>query len=419
MAADTSNGNKTRSRGIAADEVRRHNLASVLEHLHLSGPASRSEITALTNLNRSTVADLIGELTSLGLVVEKRRTSPSGPGRPSPIVAVRPESVVALAVEMTVDSIAVATIGLGGHVFNTIRVARPSSRFSPETTVQDIARLAGPLLDSLPTVPTRFAGVGVAAAGLIRRSDGLVRVSPNLGWRDVPLGAMLASAFNGAGPVSVANEADLAAYAEYRRGDHAGTQHLIFVGGEVGVGTGVIINGALLHGYAGYAGEAGHTLIRQEGRECRCGARGCWETEAGESALLRHLGLETTETGTDVLASIYERARSGDSRIQEAIDQLGYWLGLGVGDLINTFNPELVVMGGIYHHLFDSLQSSMKESVGLRALGPPAEMVSIVRSSFAEDTALIGGAEMALASVVDNPAGSIGLADISGTGSGH
>ena len=122
-----------------------------------------------------------------------------------------------LAVELDVDSIAVATVGLGGHVYNQVRVARPRQRFSPEESVQDIAKLAGPLLDSLPSSHV-LVGVGVAVVGITRRSDGFVHLAPNLGWRDVPLTSMLAAELDLGVPVLAANEADLGALAEHRRG---------------------------------------------------------------------------------------------------------------------------------------------------------------------------------------------------------
>ena len=112
-----------RPKGVAADELRRHNLAAVVESLHLHGPVSRSELTATTGLNRSTIADLIGELTNLGLVEEGPAVAPSGPGRPSPMVRTRPQGAVVLAIELSVDSVAVATVGLGGHVYEQVRGA--------------------------------------------------------------------------------------------------------------------------------------------------------------------------------------------------------------------------------------------------------------------------------------------------------
>jgi predicted NBD/HSP70 family sugar kinase len=384
---------------VAADEVRRHNLGTVLERLHLSGPLSRTELTRTTGLNRSTVADLLAELTALGLVEERPGSPGIGPGRPSPVVQTRPEGATVLAVEIDVDSIAVATVGLGGHVYNHVRVARPRQRFSPDESVQDIGKLAGPVLDSLPAEHV-LVGVGAAVAGITRRSDGFVHLAPNLGWRDIPLAPMLASELGLAAPVLAANEADLGALAEHRR-VHPGVANLVYISGEVGIGAGVIADGKPLLGSAGYAGEAGHTLINPAGIACRCGAVGCWETEAGEAALLRRVG---GEDGIGRLDEIAERAAAGDEPTLRAIADVGRWLGLGIGNLINLFNPELVVLGGLYHRLFEFLEPSVVEGARHRALRAPAAMAAISSSGLGSDAALIGAAELVLSHVIADPA---------------
>jgi predicted NBD/HSP70 family sugar kinase len=396
--SDATIGGSAR-RGVAADEVRRHNLGTVLERLHLSGPLSRSDLTRLTGLNRSTVGDLLGELAALGLIEEHPGPTASGPGRPSPVVHPRPDGATVLAVEIDVDSIAVATIGLGGHVYNRVRVARPRQRFSPEESVQDIAKLAGPLLDSLPAGHV-LVGIGSAVAGITRRSDGFVHLAPNLGWRDIPLASMLAAKLDLGVPVVAANEADLGALAEHRR-VCPGVANLVYISGEVGIGAGVIVDGKPLLGSAGYAGEAGHTLINPDGRECRCGAIGCWETEAGEAALLRRAGVNEA---TGHLDEIADRAASGDEVTLRAIAEIGRWLGLGIGNLINLFNPDLVVLGGMYQRLFGFLDSSVAEGARQRTLGAPGKMARIVCSGLGPDAPLIGAAELVLSRVIDDPA---------------
>ena len=385
---------------MAADEVRRHNLGTVLERLHLAGPLSRSSLTKTTGLNRSTIADLLAELTVNGLVEERPGAPGSGPGRPSPVVQVRPHRASALAVELAVDSIAVATVGLGGHAFNLVRVARPRGRFSPEETVQDVAKLAGPLLDSLPA-EHRLVGVGVAVVGITRRSDGFVHLAPNLGWRDVPLASMLASELDLGAPVLAANEADLGALAEHRRGRQPGVANLVYISGEVGIGAGVIVDGKPLLGSAGYAGEAGHTLVNPDGSVCRCGAVGCWETEAGEGALLRRAGVPE---GTGRLDEVAERAAAGDEPTLRAIAEVGRWLGLGIGNLINLFNPDLVVLGGLYQRLFTFLEPSVLEGAGHQALQPPHQTVTIGCSGLGPDASLVGAAELVMSRVIADPA---------------
>jgi predicted NBD/HSP70 family sugar kinase len=388
-------------RGVAADELRRHNLGAVLERLHLSGPLSRSDLASLTGLNRSTIGDLVGELIVLGLVAEGPGVASTGPGRPSPVAQVRSEGATVLAVDLAVDSIAVATVGLGGHVYNLVRIARPRGRFSPEATVQDVAKLAGPLLGSLPA-DNVLVGVGAAVVGITRRADGFVHLAPNLGWKDVPLAAMLAAELTLDVPVLAANDADLGALAEHRRGPHAGARHLIYVSGESGIGAGIIVDGQALLGSAGYAGEAGHTLVDPGGHECRCGATGCWEAEAGEAALLR---LARVGGGSGLLDEVAERAAAGDHTTLQALEDVGRWLGVGIGNLINLFNPELVVLGGFYQRLFTFLEASVLEGAARQTLDAPRRMATIAPSALGPDAPLIGAAELVHSGVVADPAG--------------
>lgn len=405
MSTDSQINARTRrraGRGVAADEIRRHNMAAVLERLHLGGPGSRSDLAATTGLNRSTIADIVGQLTDLGLVEEMPALA-TGPGRPSPVVQTRPQGASVLAVELAVDSIAVATVGLGGHLYNRLRVDRPRGRFSPEETLEDVAKLAGPLVASLPK-RDRLAGVGVAVVGITRRSDGFVHLAPNLDWRDVPLARMLDAQLDLGVPVMVANEADLGALGEHRRGNHPGVGHLIYLSGEVGIGTGVIVDGKPLLGSAGYAGEAGHTIINPKGIECRCGSFGCWETEAGEAALIRRIGSLDGLTGVGVIDAIADQATAGAAATIKAINEVGRWLGLGIGNLINLLNPEVVVLGGLYHRLYPFLEAAVIKGASTSALDAPRQMATIVRSDLGGDAPLIGAAELVLSGVIADPA---------------
>ena len=360
----------TSSLGAGAEQVRRRNLSGLLGHLHLAGPTSRSRLAAVTGLNRSTIADLVGELSTLGLVAERRAPASAGPGRPSPVVAVRAEGAVVLAIELAVDSMAVATVGLGAHVYNRVRIDRPRGRFSPGETVEDAVKLAEPLLAAVP-VGHHFAGIGVAVVGLTRRADGFVHLAPNLGWKDVPLGEMLTQRVGRDAPISVANEADLGALCEHRRGVAPGVRNLLFVSGEVGIGIGVILGGNPGLGAAGYAGEAGHMLINPAGVRCGCGAIGCWETEAGEGALLHAAGLADSAGGRTTVDQIIARAEAGSAQEVGAIDTVGRWLGLGIADLVNLFNPELVVLGGMYARLYPLIRVGMEGGLRSRVLAAP------------------------------------------------
>lgn len=387
-------------RGFASDELRRHNLAAVLGRLHDRGPMTRSQLAKQTGLNRSTIRDLIGELTDLGLVVENKGAPKAGPGRPSSVARVSPAGAVVLAVELEVDSIAVATIGLGGHKFGEAREDNTPTNTTPELVVDRLAAIAEPLLKGLPPEHT-LVGIGVAVAGVVRRSDGFVHVAPNLGWQDVAIGDSLRSRF-GVDLVRVANEADLGALGELSRGLAQNSKQLIFIAGEVGVGIGIITDGVPMLGASGYAGEAGHTLINPEGRRCRCGAVGCWETEVGEEALIRRAGL-CDWPGERALEELSRRAEDGRPETLAALGEVGRWLGLGIGNLINTFNPDLVIVGGFLHALYPYMAEAVEAAASGIALDPAWEACKIERSQLGADAMLVGASELVLGEVITDP----------------
>ncbi len=388
--------------GTRASGVRRHNLAALLEQLHVRGSASRSELGAGLGLNRSTIADLVQELEARGLVLEKGVASQSGPGRPSPMVHVRPDAAVALAVELGVESVAVATIGLGGHVFDLVSTGLPRHGSSPEDVVRRVADLSASLTGELP--PDAVVGVGAAVPGLTRRSDGFVHLAPNLRWKGVPIGAMLAAGLDLAPErVHVANEADLGALGEHRRGAGRGFDNLVFVSGEVGIGAGLIIGGRPMLGAAGYAGEAGHMLVNPAGRACTCGARGCWETEAGEAALLRALGVSTADH-VDVVATVLDRLAAQDPVAVRAVTDIGRWLGLGIGNLVNLLNPEVVVLGGLFQALHPQLREAVLSAVRTQSPDEVCGQLDVVPSALGTSAQLHGAAELCLAGVLADPA---------------
>ena len=388
--------------------VRQRNLGALLEILHISGPTSRARLTQLTGLNRSTIGGLVGELRELGLAVENGYETTAGPGRPSPLVEPRPEGAVSLAVELTVDSLASAVIGIGGEILAERRLVRPRRSLEPQEAIEDVARQVGAMRRAWEHAP--LVGIGVAVAGLTNRLSGVVDFGPNLGWSDVPLGERLLQALHEVGvpagaSIELANEADLGALAEARRGAGRGVKDLVYVSGEVGIGVGVISGGRPLLGAAGYSAEAGHMLVNPDGTTCGCGARGCWETEAGELALLRRAGIEPSLVGGEAIGAVLERAAAGDPVAVSAIEETGRWLGLGFGSLVNLFNPRLVVLGGLYHRLFEPLETYIRLAFRSHALRVSADMVHLVVSELGDEALLIGASELVLDRLFDDPAG--------------
>ena len=386
---------------LRSQTVRQANLAVVLDHLRRRGPSSRSSLVAATGLTRSAIGGLVGELVDLGLAVEDAALSDGSPGRPSPVVRVDRHRFGVLAVEMGVDELAVAVVALDGSIERMRRIARPRNRWISPEVVADVAELVADLGCRDRVVDgRRLVAVGVAIPALVS-SDGRVAVAPNLGWRDVDLATALAVAIGLDLPVVVGNDADLGALSEFTFGVRA--DHMVYVSGEVGVGGSVITGGVRVTGRSGFAGEVGHLPVNPSGRQCSCGATGCWETEVGERALLRRAGLDV-DGGVPAVEELLARADAGDLAVLEALAEEGRWLGTGIAGLVNAFDPDVVVLGALFGRLLPSVRDALEAELVARRIHGLDRSVPVVGATSGRDATLLGAAELALAGVLADPA---------------
>jgi predicted NBD/HSP70 family sugar kinase len=388
--------------GQRSETVRRANLSSIVRQLHGRGPQSRSELVARTGLTRTAIRALLGEFVSAELLVEERAALGGLPGRPSPIVRPVPQAAMVLALEITVDSSAAAVVGLGGEVLERRRVDRERNRTSVEERLDDLRSLTAQLR-LLATERESFIGVGVAVAGLVRRTDGWVSKAPNLGWDDVQLGTRLGPALGLDLPVHVGNDADLGALAELRRGAAMGADDMVFVSGEVGVGGGIIVDGQSLTGVEGFAGEVGHMPVNPFGAACRCGSVGCWETEVGEEALLRGAG-RSPDGGRPAVHALIEDAMAGSPAAVESLARVGHWLGVGLALLVNLLNPRVIVLGGLFGRIHPLVGAVIEAELDRRALQAPRALLRVAPAALGEDAPLIGAAELAFEPFLADPA---------------
>jgi predicted NBD/HSP70 family sugar kinase len=397
-------------RPAAPEDLRRNNLADLVRHLHAEGPLSRSELTARTGLNRSTVGDLVGALAAADLVSETAPASRAGAGRPSHVVRLCTERIWALAVEMAAGSVVVARVGPGGRV--QARLAEPRHHrtgLPPAEAVSTISRLAAVLV-SQAGPGDRLVGTAVAVPGIVRREDGFVHLAPNLAWHNVPLASLLANALPTPGGVLVANEADLGALAERARGAALGCRHVVYISGNAGVGAGIVVDGALLAGRSGYAGEVGHMKVNPNGARCRCGGHGCWESEIGAAAILRRAGRRATDAGAGV-ASVLADALAGQARAGRAVAETGRWVGRGTANLINIFNPDIVVFGGGLRSVFLAAEPVIRDEIRHQALPQAGQETALAVAGLGTDSALVGAAELAFSDFLADPLGRGSSAD--------
>jgi len=250
--------------------------------------------------------------------------------------------------------------------------------------------------------------VGVAAAGLVESSTGILRFAPNLAWRDAPLVAHLEAELGL--PVVADNDNTAAAWGEYRFGAGRGYADVLLVGVGTGIGGGIVSGGKLFRGAHGFAGEIGHIVMDPSGPLCGCGNHGCWEqlasgqavTRAGRKAVLdraetslleRSGGQADRVTGSMVT----EAARAGDMVAVSILADVGRWLGTGIAGLVNILDPEIVVLAGGVAEAGDLLlrpaRAGFRDAV--EAVDHRPE-VPVVLAELGSDTGVVGAAALVL-----------------------
>ena len=385
----------TPTAGARPDEVRRHNRTALLRRLHIEGPTTRAALATELGLNRSTIKALVDGLAETGVVEERVPRARSGAGRPSLLVLPQPLAAVVLAVDIRVEQVAMALVGLGGEMLGRNSWNLRGKAREPDEVITHIIESVRVLADELGVT---MIGAGVSVPGVVRRSDGFVHEAPNLQWTGVPLGDRLGAALGV--PIRVGNDAEIAALAEHLRGVARGSLDAVYVSADIGVGGGVISGGSTLRGTAGYLGELGHMAVNPAGRDCYCGSRGCWETEVGELALCRALDLPEGSPRGAVVAEL--RALSADpARADHKLAEFAEWLALGLVNIVNAFGPELVVLGDLFTSLPLPLVKRVGEEVGRRSLVSRAiGGTRILSSTMGADCKLIGAAELAFEPVL-------------------
>jgi predicted NBD/HSP70 family sugar kinase len=382
-------------RGGTFDGVHRRNLSKVLRLVHFEGPMSRARLTALTSLNRSTVATLVAELVDLGLALEQPPDPTNRVGRPSPVVIADP-GVLAIAVNPEVDAITIGAVGLDGRIPVRERI-EVDHLPSPEETAELVAatrdRWAAGVLRR-----ARLVGVGLAVPGLVRTLDGLVRWAPHLEWTDAPLRALVEDATGL--PAAVGNDASLGAQAEHLFGVGRGVDDLVYLnGGASGIGGGLVVHGMLVGGTGGYAGEFGQNRPGIASAGDRRAEGGVLEDEVSRARLLEVAGLANVDEPTLARAL----AASAAPAVAEELGRQRRILATALANAINVLNPSLVVLGGFLATVMESDPADLERAVAAQAVAAAFEEVSIRVAALGEDRLMIGAAEAALAPLLADP----------------
>ena len=387
------------------EKVRKINKSIILNTLRLNAPISRARIANLTGLNRGTVSNIVNALLDEGLVSENAQED-SKVGRPGISIGLRSDGGAVIGVEIGVDFIAIL---LTNFVADTLWETRVET--SPSQSQTDIIGQAEVLIDQALAIAQeqhlRPLGMGIGLPGLINIRQGELIIAPNLNWRNVPLRLMWNQRFSLT--IYVENEANLAALGEYYFGVARGVDNFIYLSSGIGLGGGIVIDGNLFRGGYGYAGEIGHMQRDPHGERCSCGRIGCWETQVGPRAVLRRVKEEFQihpeqslldacqgDFNNLTFETVVKFALEGDEICRRAIEEVAAYLGEGIADLVNTFNPELIVIGGAFILGKDILEPIINKTIFSSALLPSTDNLRIAFSERGDNACAFGAVAIVL-----------------------
>ena len=320
-----------------------------------------------------------------------------------------PENVepLILGVDLGGTKILTAVVNSQGELLSRDHSVTPAAQ-GPEAVIQSILESMSHALSEAGIATSELGAIGLGAPGISNPTTGILFTSPNLpGWRDVPLRDIVEKELDKR--TFLINDANAAALGELYFGAARGVRHFIYVTISTGIGGGVVIDGSIYTGALGAAGEVGHMTIDDKGPLCNCGNRGCWETLASGTALAREAkqrikgGAKTSILDyagghiEQVTAQvIHKAAEQGDNLAKELIARTGYYVGVGLANLINIFNPELIVIGGGVSHMGDMLLGPAFRVAGERAYKEAFQAVRFARAELGRDSGVLGAAAFAL-----------------------
>ena len=391
----------SRITALGHNHMRGRNLAVILSALKQSTPISRSGLAKLTGLHKASITSLIRQLESSGFIRELEIIPSEAAGRPATGLGINPNAGTIISVEIGVDYISAIVTDFTAEILwrHHEKASRPLDQEAILDQSFEIAREAH---IAARQFPGQQFGIAWGVPGLVNVETGTLLFAPNLGWADVPFRDLVKEHFDI--PAYVDNEAKLAALGEATFGTARNFDYVIYVSSGIGIGGGIVIDGQVISGTSGFAGEIGHMTVDPSGPACNCGNQGCWETLASERALYRRIReaiQQSKPTSLDqglprdpnqlTVPIIVEAARDGDAVALNALGETGQWLGIGIANLINGFNPHGVVLGGNLSLAHEYLMPEIETVVKQRALSRSLEKCDIVIGEYGADASLIGG----------------------------
>ena len=385
-------------------DMRRRNRSVLLTSIYLDGPLSRYELTVTTGLSAASVSNLVGEMIDDGLVEEAGSVDSDG-GRPRSLLRVRPSYAHVVGVDVGETGVQVELFDLALTALAKADYPIDAARPDPATVVRHILAGIEATAQAAGVPAQRLLGVGVGVPGVVQQTpEVLVHAQAN-GWDAVPLHSMLRGGTEA--PIYIHNGAQTMGQAEVWFGAGRGARHAVIALLGSGIGAAVMTNGASYRGASSSAGEWGHTVISFDGRPCRCGSKGCLEAYVGAESILDRWreasgGPVPGDDEASSLNALLAAAPTSDAAARVLRETAGY-LGAGIANLVNLFNPERILLGGWAGlALGERLLPEIRAAVAAHALRQPYAETTITLCRLGPDAVAVGAATLPIAHLLEN-----------------
>ena len=393
--------------------ARELNRALVFDLLRERQIASRIGLVRETGLSKATISQIVDEFIEEGLV-QTIGPGTSQLGRRPTLIQLDARARYVIGVELG-DSVSNAILtDLAGKPLGKLS-AGPHTP-SPEGAMAAAAGLIETLLADVPS--GKLLGIGIGTPGSVDSTRGVIRLAPDLGWKDVDVGSPLADRFKV--PVACLNRAKAAACGEAWSGAGEKVDNLVYISVSTGISAGIVVNQRLYRGVSMGEGEIGHATVVPDGPLCACGNRGCLQALAAGPAILASVreqlrgralsslnGLAPRDLDLLSLETVGQLAANGDPRVSQALDEAARYIGIAAANLVNTLDPRMLILGGSVIRALPDLVPRVEAVIRKRALSVYAANVAVLPSALGRDAVPIGAVAFLLSQV--SPVASSGV----------
>lgn len=375
------------------------NRSLILNAIKRFGPISRADVARLLGLSPATLTSMTAKMIKEGLIYEKASGYSMG-GRPPVLLALNPQGGFAVGVKLT-ESILIAA--LTDLEANTLaKTSLPWDGKTHQSASQNIRQAITRLIRIAGINRAQVIGLGIGLAGVVDAADGIVRESPYLPWENLDLRSELESALRI--PVFIDNDVNTLTLAEKWFGAGVGVKDFLVVTIGRGVGMGIVVNDQLYHGKHGGAGELGHVLVDEKGPQCSCGKRGCLEAFISDSSLLEEAtGKFSADQVPTTIENLVQLAEMGNESAQQIFAKAGKILGKALAQLINLFDPELIILGGEGLRAGEIMLTPMREAVEAHVVKAFVGGYLISEEAWGDDAWARGAASLVLRELFESP----------------